>query len=103
MRIIFTIFLFSLIIFLPQSAFAEARLISGGTIDLYNVSATSDVDMYNIYDRQLEYREERITFRQRLNARQESFADPRQSAQNRYDINMVDLNNSRASYNTPSD
>lgn len=97
MRLILSAFLITLLL-APAAARAEGRLVSAGKPSLHNISEVSSQNMIDLYQRQILYREERLDFRRRLEARQQSFANPRREAIGQYNMTMQQINGYGGNY-----
>lgn len=80
------------------SAFAEGTVIDAGKTLKPSTPRISGENQIDLWSRQLQYRDQRIEFRQILADRQESFANARRQAYNAYVQNLASLNASRTTY-----
>lgn len=89
----------SILLIILCSAAQQARageVISAGTPAPANMTTTPYDDQYrDIYQRQLQYREEALEHSRRLKERQENYAEPQRRAYSRYQADIESLNNGR--------
>ncbi|NCT40193.1 MAG: hypothetical protein GW778_00825 [Alphaproteobacteria bacterium] len=93
-----TLFIAAAILAPIASTQAYAQNACGQVIDMDRMGAPVKY-CNNMYDRQFEYRKQRIEFRQKIDDRREEYAAPAIEAYNKYKKDLADLNNERTHEN----
>lgn len=70
---------------------AEPMVVDGGEAKLYGINTESPEDVVDIYSRQIEYMEKRLSFVRDMNERRESFARPSREARAAYQNNQSEI------------
>ncbi len=93
------IVLIALFLLMPlEAAKAEGRLISAGVPDKPVSPRITEQNQIDLWTRQLQYRKERLKFRQILADRQQNFASARRQGYNRYEQSLAAMNASRTDW-----
>ena len=90
------IFTFVICLMISGSAFAEGVVVQNKRkVKFFQVSPVSDENVLDMYSRQLQYRQTRISHKRDMEERRESFARPARRAREAYAAQLSAMNSSR--------